>query len=63
MELHDKHNMYPLASEHVQVADDMLSPFQRGAFSTDSWLCTETRPESSQQEEVCSALPESSIVC
>ena len=28
-ELHDKHNLYPLAPEHVEVTDDMLSPFQR----------------------------------
>ena len=27
-ELHDKHNLYPLAPEHVQVTDDMLSTFQ-----------------------------------
>ena len=31
-ELHDKHNLYPLAPEHVQVHDDMLSPFQRKYF-------------------------------
>ena len=31
-ELHDKHNLYPLAPEHVQVNDDMLSPFQRKYF-------------------------------
>ena len=28
-ELHDKHNLYPLASEHVQVNDDVLSAFHR----------------------------------
>ena len=27
-----------------------------------SWLCADTRSESSEQQEVCSALPESSIV-
>ena len=27
--LHDKHNLYP---EHVEVTDDMLSPFQREHF-------------------------------
>ena len=31
-ELHDKHNLYPLAPEHVHVTDDMLSPFQREHF-------------------------------
>ena len=31
-ELHDKHNLYPLAPEHVEVVDDMLSPFQRAHF-------------------------------
>ena len=31
-ELHDKHNLYPLASEHVEVTDVMLSPFQRDHF-------------------------------
>ena len=31
-ELHDKHNLYPLAPEHVQVTDDMLSPLQRKHF-------------------------------
>ena len=31
-ELHDKHNLYPLAPEHVQVNYDMLSPFQRKYF-------------------------------
>ena len=31
-ELHDKHKLYPLAPEHVQVSDDMLSPFQREHF-------------------------------
>ena len=31
-ELRDKHNLYPLAPEHVQVTDDMLSPFQREHF-------------------------------
>ena len=31
-ELHDKQNLYPLAPEHVQVNDDMLSPFQRKYF-------------------------------
>ena len=30
--LHDKHNLYPLAPEHMQVTDDMLSPFQRNYF-------------------------------
>ena len=30
--LHDKHNLYPLAPEHVQDTDDMLSPFQRKHF-------------------------------
>ena len=30
--LHEKHNLYPLAPEHVQVTDDMLSPFQRNHF-------------------------------
>ena len=30
--LHDKRNLYPLAQEHVQVNDDMLSPFQRKYF-------------------------------
>ena len=29
--LHDKHYLYPLAPEHVQVTD-MLSPFQRDNF-------------------------------
>ena len=32
-ELHDKHNLYPLAPEHVQVTDDMLPPFQQKQFS------------------------------
>ena len=27
-ELHDRHNLYPLTPEHVEVTDDMLSPFQ-----------------------------------
>ena len=31
-ELHDRHNLYPLAPEHAQVTDDVLSPFQRGHF-------------------------------
>ena len=31
-ELHDKHNLYPLSPEHVQVTEDMLSPFQRKHF-------------------------------
>ena len=31
-ELHDKHNLYPLAPEHGQVTDDMLSPFQQKRF-------------------------------
>ena len=31
-ELHQKHNLYHLAPEHVQVTDDMLSPFQRKYF-------------------------------
>ena len=31
-ELHDKHNLYPLAPGHVQFNDDMLSPFQRKYF-------------------------------
>ena len=30
--MHDKHNLYPLAPEHVQVTDDMLSPFQQEHF-------------------------------
>ena len=33
-ELRDKHNPYPLAPAHVQVTDDMLSPFQRKHFPT-----------------------------
>ena len=32
-ELHDKHNLYALAPEHVQVTDDMLPPFQQKQFS------------------------------
>ena len=31
-ELHDKHNLYPLAPDHVEVTDDMLSSFQREHF-------------------------------
>ena len=31
-ELHDKHNLYPFAPEHVEVTDDMLSLFQREHF-------------------------------
>ena len=31
-ELRDNHNLYPLATEHVHVNDDMLSPFQRKYF-------------------------------
>ena len=31
-EMHDKHNLYPLAPEHVQVNDDMLLLFQRKYF-------------------------------
>ena len=31
-ELDDKHNLYPLAPEHVQVNDVMLSSFQRKYF-------------------------------
>ena len=31
-ELHDKHNLYPLAPEYLEVVDDMLSPFQRAQF-------------------------------
>ena len=31
-ELHDKHNLYPLAPVHVQVTNDVLSPFQRKHF-------------------------------
>ena len=31
-DLHDKHNLYPLAPEHINVTDDMLSPFQRKNF-------------------------------
>ena len=31
-ELHGKHNLYPLAPEHVQVTGDMLSPFQQEHF-------------------------------
>ena len=28
-ELHDKHNLYPLAPEHVHVTDDIVSTFRR----------------------------------
>ena len=31
-ELRDKHNLYPLAPDHVEVTDDMLSHFQREHF-------------------------------
>ena len=31
-ELHDEHNLYPLAPGHAHVTDDMLSPFQREHF-------------------------------
>ena len=31
-ELHDKHNLYPLTPEHIQVTDDMLSPLQQEHF-------------------------------
>ena len=31
-ELHDKHHLFPLAPEHIQVTDDMLSSFQREHF-------------------------------
>ena len=57
-ELHDKYNLYPLAPEGTI---DMLSPRQENI----PLICgsAETRSKSSQQEEVCSALPESSIVC
>ena len=39
-EVHDKHNLYPLAPEHVQVTDDMLSPFQREHFPS---ICVPVR--------------------
>ena len=31
-ELHAKHNLYPLAPEHVQATDNMLSHFHREHF-------------------------------
>ena len=31
-ELHDSHNLYPLAPEHLQVDNEMLSPFQKDNF-------------------------------
>ena len=31
-DLHDQHNLYPLAPEHVHVTDEMLSPFQKENF-------------------------------
>ena len=31
-ELHDKHNDYPLAPEHMLITEEMLSPFQRDNF-------------------------------
>ena len=31
-ELHDEHNDYPLAPEHLDVTNDMLSPFQKEHF-------------------------------
>ena len=30
--LHDLHNSYPLAPEHLEVTDEMLSPFQKTNF-------------------------------
>jgi len=30
--LHDTHNSYPLAPEHLEITNDMLSPFQRENF-------------------------------
>lgn len=31
-ELHDKHDLYPLAPEHLEISNDMLSPFQKENF-------------------------------
>ena len=31
-EIHEAHNDYPLAAEHLKITDDMLSPFQREKF-------------------------------
>ena len=31
-ELHDAHNLYPLAPEHLEVSNSMLSPFQKVNF-------------------------------
>ena len=37
-ELHDRHNGYPLAAEYLQIRDDILSPFQREQFPSNSWF-------------------------
>ena len=38
-ELHDNHNDYPLAPEHLGITDDMLAiTISKGTFSTNSWF-------------------------
>ena len=34
-ELHDKHNDYPLAAEHLEISSEMLSPYQQTTFPKD----------------------------
>ena len=40
-ELHDKHNDYPLAAEHLEISSEMLSPYQQSTFPKEKLRPTE----------------------
>ena len=59
-ELHDKHNLYSLAPEHVEVTDHMLSPFQQENFPSTHGSIQKLGPNLHNKNKY---IPESSIVC
>jgi hypothetical protein len=55
-EIHNMHNAYPMAPEHLLITQDMLSPYAE-SFEGIKWaLSKKTCPKSLGQNEICYAL-------
>ena len=52
-ELHNAHNQYPLAPEHVTVENDMLSPFQKEHFPSLQGNVTKLIPNLQDKTKCC----------
>ena len=62
-ELHNKHNDYPLAPEHLNITDDMKGTLSTRKLSCNSWFSEEACSEPQGQGKTCASLSKSTIIC